>query len=247
MIAESPIPLFDQVTDFNILDIVFRLLCALIVGIVIGTEREYTHRPAGMRTHMLVSLGACVVMITGQTIFTQYNALGATPDPARMAAQVITGVGFLGAGTIMKEGPSVKGLTTAASLWATACLGLAAGAGYYVLAIAGMLFIFATLTIFEVIQQKLVGNRQSSEEYKIVTSNISVCLTSVNRSAEKANATIENLQVNSDEIAHTFTVTFRASFAGAKQQKHTQAFLEQLIAADGTLSVHTLGEFAGKL
>lgn len=97
-------------------DVILRLLCAMLVGAVIGTEREYTHRPAGMRTHMLVSLGACAVMITSQMIFAQYRPFGATPDPARLSAQVITGVGFLGAGTIMREGATVKGLTTAASL-----------------------------------------------------------------------------------------------------------------------------------
>lgn len=129
------------------LDIVLRLLCAMLVGAIIGTEREYTYRPAGMRTHMLVSLGACVVMLTSQMIFYQYRAYGATPDPARLSAQVITGVGFLGAGTIMKEGPSIKGLTTAASVWAVACLGVAAGGGYYAVALIGTLCMMITLTV----------------------------------------------------------------------------------------------------
>ena len=83
-------------------EIALRMLCAMLIGVVIGTEREYTHRPAGMRTHMLVSLGACAVMVTSQALFYQYRVYGATPDPARLSAQVITGVGFLGAGTIMK-------------------------------------------------------------------------------------------------------------------------------------------------
>ena len=115
--------------ELNIWQICARLLCALVIGMVIGMEREYTHRPAGMRTHILVALGSCAVMITGQLIFGQYSALGSNPDPARLSAQVITGVGCLGAGTIMREGASVKGLTTAASLWAVACLGIAAGGG----------------------------------------------------------------------------------------------------------------------
>ena len=247
MITEFSIPLFQQVLELNILDIVFRLLCALLVGIVIGTEREYTHRPAGMRTHMLVSLGACVVMVIGQLIFIQYRAYGATPDPARMAAQVITGVGFLGAGTIMKEGASVKGLTTAASLWATACLGLAAGAGYYVLALAGMVFIFATLTLFEVIQKKLVGNRRSNEEYTITTTNIPACLTVIHQAAESGRASIENLQARCDGTENTYTVLFRVEFTGGKLLKRKQDFMEKLIGADGTLSVNSQGEFAGKL
>lgn len=99
------------------LEIGLRLVFAMILGLIVGIEREYTHRPAGMRTHILVALGSCVVMLTGHMIFAQYYPYGATPDPARLAAQVIAGVGFLGAGTIMRDGASVKGLTTAASLW----------------------------------------------------------------------------------------------------------------------------------
>lgn len=247
MITELNIPLFAPVLEFGILDIVLRLLCALIVGVVIGTEREYTHRPAGMRTHMLVALGACVVMVIGQLIFMQYQAYGATPDPARMAAQVITGVGFLGAGTIMKEGPSVKGLTTAASLWATACLGLAAGAGYYVVALAGMVFIFATLTIFEVIQKKLIGSGRTVEEYRINTTDIPACLTAVNQSAEKARATVSDVQACHNETDHTYTVTFRAEFAGSKADKRKQAFLVSMIHAEGTVNIQSTGEFAGKI
>ena len=200
-----------------------------------------------MRTHMLVSLGACVVMIIGQLIFVQYRDYNATPDPARMAAQVITGVGFLGAGTILREGPTVKGLTTAASLWSTACLGLAAGAGYYILAVAGMLFIFATLTIFEVIQKKLITRHETSETYQLTTKNIAVCLTAVNEAADKGNVSIENLQVHCGEAGDTYTVRFRADFSGSKQNAKKQALLESLVHADGTVSVHTAGEFAGKL
>ena len=242
-----PVPLYQDPLDVTILSIVLRLLCALVVGIVIGTEREYTHRPAGMRTHMLVSLGACVVMIIGQLIFVQYRAYGATPDPARMAAQVITGVGFLGAGTILREGPTVKGLTTAASLWSTACLGLAAGAGYYALAIAGMIFIFATLTIFEVVQKKLIRPRQSTEEYRITTSDIPACLTAINQSVEKAQATIDNLQAQYNESDHTYTVRFRAEFSGAKLEARKQTLMEDLIRAGGTVHVQSQSEFAGKL
>ena len=142
----------------GVLEISLRLGCAMLVGLIIGIEREYTHRPAGMRTHILVALGACVVSIVGEMLFTQYNVTGATPDPARLSAQVITGVGFLGAGTIMKEGPTVKGLTTAASLWAVACLGLASGFGYYSLALLGMAFIMITLTLFEVLARDGEGH-----------------------------------------------------------------------------------------
>ena len=96
--------------DLSAWEILLRFLCAMTVGLVIGTEREYTGRPAGMRTHTLVSLGSCAVMVTAQLIFVQYAPFGALPDPARLGAQVISGVGFLGAGTILREGNSIKGL-----------------------------------------------------------------------------------------------------------------------------------------
>ena len=127
-------------------DTILRTLLSMFIGGLIGWERENTHRPAGLRTHMLVSVGACVVMQLGAYnsthIAAQFNI-----DPSRLGAQVISG--FLGAGTIIKEGTTIKGLTTAASLWVVACLGLTIGAGAYILAIVGSLSVLITLTVFE--------------------------------------------------------------------------------------------------
>lgn len=129
-------------------DTILRTLLSMFIGGLIGWERENTHRPAGLRTHMLVSVGACVVMQLGAYnsthIAAQFNI-----DPSRLGAQVISGIGFLGAGTIIKEGTIIKGLTTAASLWVVACLGLTIGAGAYILAIVGSLSVLITLTVFE--------------------------------------------------------------------------------------------------
>ena len=105
-----------------------RLLLALCIGGGIGWERARAHHPAGVRTHMLVTIGAAVVMLLGSQTVGEFVGT-ANSDPARLGAQVISGIGFLGAGTIMKEGRSVRGLTTAATLWVSACLGLAVGAG----------------------------------------------------------------------------------------------------------------------
>ena len=87
--------------DVSYFEAVLRMLCAMLVGIVVGVERGRNHRPAGMRTHMLVALGACVTMVVSNFLFVQFRPLGATPDPARLGAQVVSGVGFLGAGTII--------------------------------------------------------------------------------------------------------------------------------------------------
>ena len=209
--------------------ICMRLLCAMIVGMVIGTEREYTHRPAGMRTHILVALGACAVMITGQLIFAQYRPYGGTADPARLSAQVITGVGFLGAGTILREGTNVKGLTTAASLWSVACLGIAAGAGYYIVALAGMVFIFITLTFFEVIQNKLIGYDRHLHIYRMETSDVSEGINAINTYARKYNVSIQDImtQHQADDV---YTITLQAEINGFKSQKRRNRFFARLAA-----------------
>lgn len=211
----------------NITQVMLRLLCAMLVGMVIGTEREYSNRPAGMRTHILVALGAAAVMLTSQMIFAQYNVYGATPDPARLPAQVITGVGFLGAGTIMREGSNVKGLTTAASLWAVACLGVAAGGGYYAVALLGMGFVFATLTLMEVLQHHMVGPEVGLRRCWVETENIHECLDAINRHATKYDAGLRNITTE-HLFDKTCRVTFYFDIGGfqAKQRRHR--FVEAL-------------------
>lgn len=127
-----------------ILSVIVRLTLAGVMGGIVGYEREHTQRPAGFRTHILVCVGAALVMITSEFIFERYHAL-VNLDPARLGAQVISGIGFLGAGTIIREGFSVKGLTTAASLWAVSCVGITVGAGLYSGAVVATIFIFITL------------------------------------------------------------------------------------------------------
>ncbi len=136
----------------EILDIVIKLVLALVCGGILGIERERKKRPAGFRTYMLVCLGATLVMMTNQYIYEQYN----TGDPARMAAQVISGIGFLGAGTIIVTGHNrVKGLTTAAGLWAAACVGLAIGIGFYEAAIIGCVMIFLAMVIMHSFERRI--------------------------------------------------------------------------------------------
>ena len=130
------------------LDAVFKMALAVLFSGVIGYEREHSHRPAGFRTHILVAVGSALVMMTSGYVFNEYAGLG-TFDPTRLGAQVISGIGFLGAGTILREGFSVKGLTTAASLWAVSCIGLAVGAGYYTGALVSTIVIYVTLSTFK--------------------------------------------------------------------------------------------------
>jgi putative Mg2+ transporter-C (MgtC) family protein len=146
-------------------EVVIRLMLAAIVGGVIGYEREFKNRPAGFRTHILVCLGAAVTsMIQLYSIQETINLILRNPglesalkaDIGRLGAQVITGVGFLGAGTIMHEKGSVKGLTTAASIWSVACIGLAAGFGYYTLTILATLCVFMVLVTLKKFETRFI-------------------------------------------------------------------------------------------
>ena len=124
--------------------VIVRILMAFLLGGVLGVERGLKQRPAGLRTYMLVCVGACMIMLTNQYIYQTFH----TGDPVRMGAQVVSGIGFLGAGTIIVTKHSqIKGLTTAAGLWAAAAVGLATGIGFYEAAILGALVIFFTLTV----------------------------------------------------------------------------------------------------
>ena len=216
-------------TNPDITEICLRLACAMLVGLVIGTEREYTNRPAGMRTHILVALGACVVSVTGELLFHEYQLLGATPDPARLSAQVITGVGFLGAGTIMREGTSVKGLTTAASVWSTACLGVASGFGYYSLAVAGMILMLITLTVLEVFQKKLINSHNYRDEFAVETDDIGNALERINTCSQEHHAGIHNILAQQYGTGHR--ISFEAKFGGAKSKKHREAFFEAIASS----------------
>lgn len=128
------------------LDTALRLIVSCLLGGIIGYERESRNKSAGLRTHVLVCVGSCLIMILSENIY--YGVQGLTnADPARLAAQVVSGIGFLGAGTIMKEGLSVKGLTTAASLWVVAGVGLAVGFGHFSGALITTGLVFLTLRV----------------------------------------------------------------------------------------------------
>jgi len=132
--------------EFNIYSVIFRILLATFVGGCIGSERGRHGRAAGLRTHILVCVGASMTTLIG---LYATEKLGSPGDPMRMGAQVVSGMGFLGAGTIMVRNRSqVTGLTTAAGLWATACLGLAIGAGFYIAVLPAFLVVMATITVF---------------------------------------------------------------------------------------------------
>lgn len=147
-------------------EMAIRLLLSCILGGFIGYERESHRKAAGLRTHILVSIGSCLIMILSIKIYESVQGF-TNADPSRLAAQVVSGIGFLGAGSIIKDGPTVRGLTTAASLWVVSAVGLAIGSGYYMGALMATGLVLLTLTIL---------SRLENKEYK---SLISLFVTSI--------------------------------------------------------------------
>ena len=145
------------------LELLARLLLAAVLGGAIGAERELNDQPAGLRTHMLLTIGACLF-----TLVSAYG-FGRGTDPSRIAAQIVTGIGFLGGGAIVRHGLTVKGLTTAASIWATASVGVAIGAGSYVLGIGGAVLVVGTLFGLRRVSNLLQRWGVSREEFVLAT------------------------------------------------------------------------------
>ena len=175
-------------------DIIMRLLIALIVGGLTGLERERSHQFAGFRTHILVSVGSCITSITSLSLFFQYSSYS-NIDPARLSAQVLSGVGFLGAGAILKTSNGIRGLTTAAGIWATACIGIAVGYGYYILAISAWLFVMITLYILKNIDKMIFKKKQTI--FNIKTDNIEI-ISSIYEMFQRSQISVKNIEINSD-------------------------------------------------
>jgi len=151
----------NNILAHDYVEIVIHLIVALILGGIIGFERNYHGRPAGFRTHTLVCLASCLLMMI---TYYQWKWLPGVPldtirtDPTRMAQGIMTGIGFLGAGVIYKEGRSVRGLTTAASIWITAAIGILLGVGFYFPAIAATVCTVGILSVFRKIEDKMPSN-----------------------------------------------------------------------------------------
>lgn len=160
-----------QVREVTYIAIAIRIAVAVILGGIIGLERGLKNRPAGLRTYMLVCVGACLIMVTNQYI---YQVFG-TGDPVRMGAQVVSGIGFLGAGTIVvTKRNQIKGLTTAAGLWAAAAVGLSIGIGLYEAAVIGGVVIFIVLSLIHSWDNKMRQNSKMVEIYIELTRTINL-------------------------------------------------------------------------
>ena len=158
--------------DVTVIGAVFKLMLSLLLGAIVGVERRQKGQVAGMRTFSLIAMGATMAMLVSIYIPQEYLGLK-NGDPGRIAAQVISGIGFLGAGAIIQMKGSVRGLTTAAGIWMTACLGLAVGAGMYVVSVAACIFILVVYRILEQIEKVFL----KSAEQKIVRLKVNKIIT----------------------------------------------------------------------
>ncbi len=179
-----------NLSSVNDTSIILRLLMAVICGGIIGYERGRAGRPAGLRTHILVCLGSTLAILTNQYVFETYGV----SDPTRLGAQVISGIGFLGAGTIIVTGRhQVKGLTTAAGLWATACMGLAIGIGFYKAAIVGCVLIFFSTVVLHRLDNNMLSKSKVMDIY--VEFDKTASMSTVLDAMKTSMASIDNIEM----------------------------------------------------
>ena len=212
---------------------------------LIGIERENkTCRPAGFRTHILVCVGSALVMITSEFLFERYSGL-TTMDPARLGAQVISGIGFLGAGTIIRYNANVVGLTTAASLWAVACVGIAAGVGFYSGAVGGSIAIFLALIALRKFGRALTKNKASNAIISVNMVNRPGNIGAITSVLEEHHVRIKNIKfldpetLEDDEI-DDINITFKLKLPPGT---YSDTIIKKAEAIEG---VHSVEELTGK-
>ena len=215
--------------QLNFESMLLRIFLAVIAGGLIGFEREKKRRPAGFRTYMLVAVGATLTLILGQYLTVMVNtawageaaAAGAKTDVARLGAQVINGVGFLGAGTIIVTGrQEVKGLTTAAGLWASACMGLAIGAGFYECMLAGFFLIFVCMNLLPYIEDTVIANSRNLNVYVEMDSIEN--LGNVVNKIKGVNIKLHDVEINKQQFEHVCQINVLFNMVLPKKQPHAE-------------------------
>ena len=182
---------FDSLRDVNMVSITVRMVLAVLCGGIIGIEQEYKRRPAGFRTHILICLGAAMTTLTSQFLYLQMHYY---TDMARLGAQVVAGVGFIGAGTIIvTQRQRVKGLTTAAGLWASAIIGLASGGGCYEGALFATFLIILAELLFSKLEYRMLENAPEINLYMEYTDRS--CLEQVLKLYREKNVKVLNMEI----------------------------------------------------
>lgn len=214
--------------------IVIRILAAIIVGGLIGLERGMKNRPAGLRTYMLVCVGACLIMLTNQYIY-QFTGAG---DPMRLGAQVVSGIGFLGAGTIIvTKHNQIKGLTTAAGLWASAGVGLAFGIGFYEAALTASIGIYGILAILQRWEHRVHKKVRLLDVY--IELENSVTLSEFTQGLRNINLKIEGIQFEPDSALENNTRAIVFTLKSPKKEDHF-VLLEKIRELKGIVHLEEL-------
>lgn len=183
---------------------IMRLCLAALLGGIVGMERGSGDRPAGLRTHVLVCTGSALIMLVSIYAFDPQTY---ARDPGRIAAQVVSGIGFLGAGTILHEGLTVRGLTTAASLWMVAAIGLAVGSGMLLMGIISTVIMLITLVTFHGWEKRLPGNGSNARRYiRVVANNNPNIMVSILGYLGSHNVKVRTLNVKNNNIQGTIII-----------------------------------------
>lgn len=223
-----------QLREVTYLAVALRVLTAIILGGIIGLERGLKNRPAGLRTYMVVCLGACLVMLTNQYVCQVYG----TGDPVRLGAQVVSGIGFLGAGTIIvTRHNQIKGLTTAAGLWAAAGVGLAIGVGFYEAALVGTFGIFTVMTLLQRMDNSMHRKAKVLEIYVELDANLA--LGEFLRQVRDQGIDVRDLQREKDSDSEGVTRAYFANLRLQKLQKHA-LILDSIQSIEGVVYLEEL-------
>ena len=227
--------IFDGLRDVTLLSITVRMLLAVVCGGIIGIEREYKRRPAGFRTHILICLGAAMTTLTSQYLSLNMHYF---TDMARLGAQVVAGIGFIGAGTIIvTRRQRVKGLTTAAGLWASAIIGLSLGGGFYEGGLFATLLILAAEMFFSKLEYRMLDHAPEINLYMEYSNK--ACLEEVLRLFRELNLKILNLEITRSAGSEKHNACAIFSLRLNKKCK-VERLLADLHAVDGVASVEEL-------
>lgn len=221
----------NAMNGLSYLDLLLRLGVATTLGAMVGLERERLERAAGFRTHALVCVASALIMVVSAYGFPQSNVL----DPSRIAAQVVSGIGFLGAGVIIFRRNTVRGLTTAASLWAVSGVGLAAGAGLYIPATAGTFFMLLIQAGMRPIEAYFFSHEAERQRLLIETTNISALLEQVPIISARHDMRVQSMQFDRDPDSGTVVVELAVRL---KDRDKRYAVVSDLHALDYVVRVH---------
>lgn len=207
---------------------IIKLVLGIILAGIIGLERSSWSKPAGFRTHVLVGMSAVLVMLAGEYMAQRYNI-----DPSRIPAQLLSGIGFLGAGTILRDGFNVKGLTTASTLLAVTCIGLCVGAGYYLCAIVATVLVYIILSYSHLISDKV-------EHYNMIELEISLNKKNADTINEIKNFILEkNVEITQMDMS-TYEEDNKIKIVGKDKRKSEHSLVPELIEFENVVQVQQI-------